>query len=107
LAVPLPRSFLLLAGPRVGRVGSKILAKNKDLRIPTIFRRWAKVAATSARRGRAAIGARAAGWALRRPPRLLAAGALFEGIELEKHPKKRASAYRTSAQHTPLPRKSA
>jgi hypothetical protein len=30
--------------------GSKILAKNKDLRIPTIFRHWAGVAATSAHR---------------------------------------------------------
>src|SRR3954452_23430349 len=33
-ATPLPRSFLLLAGPRVGRRGSKFPAKNKDLGRP-------------------------------------------------------------------------
>jgi hypothetical protein len=77
--VPIAK-FLFEARPGVGPVGSKILAKNKDLRIPMISRPWVKVAATSAP---ATVWA---SWAsgLRGPPNSLAAGAVFTRIRSEK-----------------------
>jgi hypothetical protein len=93
-------SFLFPARPTLGPRRSKFLAKNKDLRIPTISRPWARVAATSAPR---AVWAAPAGWAMRGRPSSLAASARFTIFYYAKSRPCAPNIYQMSTQHLLFP----